>query len=330
MADNSRLRFGSNGDKPSPSRVPLARISELFDDDTLPIGDTNHNNLLTKMNGREPPQHGNATRNIEETTGQGLSEVNGALRSVSRSSRGGDRGCNPIYPQLCAYFFAAVLFLLGMNVSGLTLLSYPLVGNLLWYEYQNLGFHNGVIVLQFMWCGHYVRRFAEVLFVHVYRRRMTFFESIGACIYYFFFGLWNGWSVNIHLGYRVPALVFFIPGLLFFLIGEVGNCYTHWLLRRMRLQPSGQTALSSRKRVIPTGFIFDYISYPHYFFEIITWVGYYLMTHTVAAGIFLLASSITVISRAVVGHNQSKKEFNGEDGTPLYPPRRKAIIPFVL
>ena len=71
MADNSRLRFGSNGDKPSPSRVPLARISELFDDDTLPIGDTNHNNLLTKMNGTEP-QHGNATRNIEETTGQGL------------------------------------------------------------------------------------------------------------------------------------------------------------------------------------------------------------------------------------------------------------------
>ena len=328
MTDNSRLRFGSTNGNPSPSKVPLARISELFDDDyTVPTGDRNHNSVPTTFKNREL-QSRDVTKS-DVATNVGFSAINDGAVPLASGTRG-DKGCNPLYPQLCAYFFAAVLFLLGMNVSGLTLMSYPWIGNLLWYDYQNLSFHNGVIVLQFMWCGHYVRRFAEVLFVHIYRRKMSFFESVGACVYYFFFGLWVGWSVNIHLGYRVPSLVFYIPGLLFFLLGEVGNCYSHWLLRRMRFQPSGQTALSSRKRVIPTGFLFDYISYPHYFFEVITWIGFYLMAHTMAAGMFLLASSITLIAGAVKGHRQSKKEFDGEDGTPLYPPRRQAIIPFVL
>ena len=327
MADNSRLRFGSTNSNPSPSKVPIARISELFDDDyTLPVGDKNHNSVPAMNRSQQPL--------IDNSSGpdrnQNLNDIPDGGAPIPRD--GGDKGCHPVYPQLCAYFGAAVLFLLGMNVSGLTLLSYPLVGNLLWDELQSTSFAGGVIMLQFMWCGHFVRRFAEVMFVHIYRRRMLFFQSIGASVYYWLFGLWVGWSINFRLTYiyRVPALVFFIPGVLFFLIGEVGNCYSHWLLRRMRLQPSGQTALSGRKRVIPTGFLFDYISYPHYFFEIIAWIGFYLSSHTMAAGLFLLASAITVIMRAVKGHRQSKKEFNGVDGTPVYPPRRKAIIPFIL
>ena len=327
MADNSRLRFGSANGNPSPSKVPLARISELFDDDYIvPVGDRNHNRVPAMNSTMEPL----VAKNSGAAPHRNLDGVTDGSTPVPRSA--GDEGCNPIYPQLCAYFGAAVLFLIGMNVSGLTLLSFPLVGNLLWDEFQNSSFPQGVIVLQLMWCGHFVRRFAEVMFVHIYRRRMQFFESLGASVYYWFFGLWVGWSVNYRLSYlyRVPDNIFFIPGVLFFLIGEVGNCYSHWLLRRMRLQPSGQTALSTRKRVIPTGFLFDYISYLHYFFEIIAWIGFYLTSHTMAAGVFLLASAMTVIMRAVTGHRQNKKEFNGVDGTPMYPPRRKAIIPFIL
>ncbi len=330
MADTSRLRFGTNSSS-SPSKVPLARISELFDDDyTVPVGDRNHNSVPPVTNCSRPELSDNNrpdTSNPNQTLNQTYQTTDG-VALVPRS--GGDKGHNPVYPNLCAYFGAALFFLLGMNVSGLSLLSYPLVGNLLWYKYQNIHFPDGVICLQFMWCAHFVRRFGEVLFVHIYRRKMPFFESIGASVYYWLFGLWVGWSVNLHLGYRVPSLPLFVPGVIVFVVGEVGNGYSHWRLQAMRLQPSGQAALSARKRVIPTGFLFDYISYPHYFFELLSWVGFYLSSHTLAAGFFLLASAATMIFRAVKGHRKSKQEFNGADGTPLYPPKRKAIIPFIL
>ena len=232
MAEESRLRFTN----PSPSKVPIARISELFDDDYLtPVGDRNHESVPS-MNRSQPPN----ANNSETAPNHSINEGD----ATPTTKNGGDKGCNPIYPQLCAYFGSAVLFLLGMNVSGLTLLSYPWVGNMLWYDYQNISFPDGVIVLQFMWCGHYVRRFAEVLYVHIYRRKMPFFESIGASVYYWTFGFWIGWSVNFNLGYRVPALVFFIPGVLFFLIGG-----DRQLLHPLAATPHAVTALRSDSSV---------------------------------------------------------------------------------
>ncbi len=330
MADMSRLRFGASAPNAASPKVPLARISELYDDDfTLPSGDRNHNNVSPVGNNLDEPiddKHAPDTTLNQSPKQTYLTSDGVAL--VPR--REGDTGFNPVYPVNIAYFGAAAFFLLFMNVSGLSLLSFPVVGNLLREQYQNTHFPYGIIALQFMWCGHYIRRFAEVMFVHIYRRRMPFFESIGASIYYWMFGIWVGWSVNIYMGYIVPDLYFFVPGVLCFLVGEAGNAYCHWILRRLRLQPSGHTTLSARKRAVPTGFLFDYVSYPHYFFEILSWVGFYLASHTMAAGFFLVASALTVIIRAVQGHRQCKKEFNGVDGTPMYPTKRKAIIPFVL
>jgi very-long-chain enoyl-CoA reductase len=41
--------------------------------------------------------------------------------------------------------------------------------------------------------------------------------------------------------------------------------------------------------VIPFGFLFDYVSCPNYFFEILTWIGFNLFTMTFWGIIFMLA-----------------------------------------
>ncbi len=344
MAD-SRLRFGSSNSA-TPSKVPLARIeSELYDSDfdinslkdpeinslkepmEIPMQDQNHN--MSPRNGsvnREPPGPPPLTRRSVEPVTRRPPEENNKLPLNSH----GDEGYNPVFGCGLAYFLAAVFFLIGFHVKGLTLLPFPWVGNLLSMDYQALTFPSGVIILQFMWCGHFVRRFTEVLFVHVYKRKMPFFEFIGASVYYGIFGLWMGWSLNFYLAYVIPVMAFFIPGVLIFIIGEVGNCYCHYLLRKVRQRPSALSAIAPSKRVIPHGFLFEYVTSPHYLFEIVSWIGFYLATHTIAAGVFLLASTITLVIRALKNHRILKGEFNGIDGNPPYPAHRKALIPYIL
>jgi steroid 5-alpha reductase family enzyme len=59
--------------------------------------------------------------------------------------------------------------------------------------------------------------------------------------------------------------------LIFFQFAEYSNLLTHLNLRSLR--PEG-----SRKRVIPHGYGFDWVSLPNYFFEILGWVVFTVMT----------------------------------------------------
>lgn len=245
------------------------------------------------------------------------------------------RTCSPVPINSAAYFGAAITFFLFAYLSVLPQAPLPFGGNLL----QNVGglqngWDKGYILISVMWGFHYVRRFFEVLLVHRYGRTMPMFESVGAWIYYWVFGVWNGWAVNEALGFRTPPVPMFAIGVTFFIIGEIGNTAAHMSLRSLRTRPclpeEEIITTTGSRHVIPSGFLFQFISCPHYLFEIISWIGFGLAAFTLPSLLLLSATVITLVIYSRRRHMAYKEEFDGKDGRPLYPTRRKALIPFLF
>jgi len=174
-----------------------------------------------------------------------------------------------------------------------------------------------------LWTAHFARRALESAFVHRYSK-----PSIGAgdylteYLYYWGFGAWIAWSLSAppHLA---PAPNVQWLGLALFALCEYGNAMSHLRLRRLR--PAG-----SSEKHIPRGFLFEWVSCPHYLCEVGSWLGFNLVTGTLAGVAFLLLGAGILGAWAHTRHVAYKKEFNGEGGRELYPVRRRALVPFVF
>ncbi|MDD5678591.1 MAG: DUF1295 domain-containing protein [Kiritimatiellae bacterium] len=75
---------------------------------------------------------------------------------------------------------------------------------------------------------------------------------------------------------------------------------------------------------VPRGWLFEYISCPNYFGEIVEWLGWAVMTSSPAGFAFFAFTFANLFPRAIRSHKWYKSHF------PEYPPQRKAVIPFVV
>ena len=76
--------------------------------------------------------------------------------------------------------------------------------------------------------------------------------------------------------------------------------------------------------VIPKEGLFKYISCPNFFGEIIEWLGFAILTWSVAGLAFFLWTFFNLVPRALSHHKWYKKTF------PEYPKERKAVFPFIV
>jgi len=111
--------------------------------------------------------------------------------------------------------------------------------------------------------------------------------------------------------------VSFKIGCILYVIGQTGNFYHHYLLRRNRLH-------SKQKYVIPEGGFFHFVWTPHYFFEIMSWIGM-----AVTSRHLIFYSSIVSMVGYLCGRSQTTKEWYLKKFADKCPDR-KAIIPFLL
>ncbi len=109
----------------------------------------------------------------------------------------------------------------------------------------------------------------------------------------------------------------FIAGLLLFFLGMVINHWADGRLRRLRQQCSGRYG-------IPRGGLYELISCPNYFGEIIEWAGWALLTWSLPGVAFLVWTAANLVPRALHHHRWYRETF------PDYPPQRKALIPWLL
>eukprot|EP00735_Rhodelphis_limneticus_P005835 TRINITY_DN17886_c0_g1::TRINITY_DN17886_c0_g1_i1::g.11823::m.11823 TRINITY_DN17886_c0_g1::TRINITY_DN17886_c0_g1_i1::g.11823 ORF type:complete len:282 (-),score=67.78,sp/Q55C17/TECR_DICDI/29.20/3e-33,Steroid_dh/PF02544.11/5.2e+02,Steroid_dh/PF02544.11/9.6e-30,DUF1295/PF06966.7/11 TRINITY_DN17886_c0_g1_i1:199-1014(-) len=173
------------------------------------------------------------------------------------------------------------------------------------------------ISMMMAWQMHYFKRVFEVFFVHVYSdHTMSISEALLEHIYYITFSAVVAYQINLP-SFHLPPMYIFLPALSGFVFGEAGNFYCHLLLASLREE-------DDQARFSPDGFLFDYVSCPHYFFEMLTWISFGFMASTFGAYVWAGVCTIVLILRALERHRKYHAMFSN------YPPERKAIIPFIL
>ena len=127
-------------------------------------------------------------------------------------------------------------------------------------------------------------------------------------------GYWLGWFAG---PYEQISLIHFIPGIIIFITGFSINQYADNKL--IKLRKKGDTGY-----YIPEGGLFNYISCPNFFGEIIEWTGFAIMAWSLPAFSFMIWTMANLIPRAINHHQWYHEKFEG------YPEKRKAVIPFVV
>eukprot|EP00605_Chrysophyceae_sp_TOSAG23-4_P000071 GSChrysophyteH1.ASY1.ANO1.73.1 assembled CDS len=180
---------------------------------------------------------------------------------------------------------------------------------------------NGVASLSFWcWMGHFAKREFETAFVHKFSRpTMPLSNLFKNCTYYWSFGLVIGYFLcsPYYLGPEDVSTVNF--GLALFCLSELGNLIIHLKLASMR------PAEGSKRRDIPKGFGFDLVACPNYTFEVLSWVGFSIMTGLFTSWLFTIIGFVQMSDWAQKKHREYKKTYEREY-TRL---NRKAIVPFV-
>jgi len=76
--------------------------------------------------------------------------------------------------------------------------------------------------------------------------------------------------------------------------------------------------------LVPPGMLLALVSNPNYLGEIIQWIGFALLTRSVAAWAFALFTFCNIFPRAVQNHRWYHEHFSD------YPEKRKVIIPYIF
>ncbi len=129
-------------------------------------------------------------------------------------------------------------------------------------------------------------------------------------------GSYLGWSGEV---YATAWLMDprFIAGLAIFVAGAAINIWSD--NRLIGLRSGGQQGYT-----IPRGGLFEWISCPNLFGEIIQWWGFALMCWNLPALSFAVWTAANLIPRAVSHHAWYRKNF------PDYPRSRRAVVPGLL
>jgi len=168
---------------------------------------------------------------------------------------------------------------------------------------------------------HFLKRCFEVLFLHHYSGNLSLFAIVSVVLGYSAIIGTIHWVVNIYTGKlaleKYSIIASSAIGFLIFALGEFGNLYHHYLLRKLR----NDNKLDYQ---IPSGGFFKYVNCPHYLFEIVSWIGIALMSKYLVSFGVISFTVFYLIARSINTTKWYKERF------PNYPKERKSIIPFLI
>ena len=180
------------------------------------------------------------------------------------------------------------------------------------------GFPQGWLLVA-LWEVHYLNR----AFVYPFRIRAGATMPVVVALLAVFFNGVNGWLNGRGITLFGPelgrvALIHprVLAGVLLFVVGLLIN----WdadrrLLAMPRAADGGYT--------IPRGGLFELVTSPNYFGELLEWTGFAIAAGSFGALSFVVWTAANLVPRAIAHHRWYRAQF------PEYPPERRAIIPFV-
>ncbi|GAB1192817.1 hypothetical protein APSETT444_002014 [Aspergillus pseudonomiae] len=190
----------------------------------------------------------------------------------------------------------------------------------LYYNYDAITEPSG---LQLLLCAllttHFVKREYESIFVHRFSNatmpaRKVFLNS---GYYSVMTGNMAYWILRPDM--EPSNIILLSTGLAFFAFGELGNLNTHFVLRDLR-RPG------TPERGVPHGFGFGAVTCPNYLFEIISWVGIYLVSGlSWSILIFIIIGSVQMGIWAKKKERRYREEFGDK-----YKAKRFVMLPGIV
>jgi 3-oxo-5-alpha-steroid 4-dehydrogenase 1 len=171
----------------------------------------------------------------------------------------------------------------------------------------------------YLWIFHYINRsIVYPLRAQMDGKEMPIVIMLSSLLFNGVNGYLNGYYLG-HLSQPYPTTWFldirFAIGTLLFVAGVLINFNADNVL--MELRPQGEKGYR-----IPTGGLYQYITCPNYFGEIIEWLGFAVMTWSLPGLAFALWTAANLLPRAAAHHAWYLEHFQD------YPQDRKAVIPF--
>jgi protein-S-isoprenylcysteine O-methyltransferase Ste14 len=177
-----------------------------------------------------------------------------------------------------------------------------------------------LIVLLAIWQTHYFHRAFIYPFTLTSTKKMPLVIVISAV----FFNLVNTYVQGAWLFNFASSEVYsnewltdprFILGVVVFYAGYAVNKHSDSVLNRVRASKAGYA--------IPNEGFHRFVSSPNYFGELVTWIGWAVMTWSLAGVFFVIWTAANLIPRARSHHRWYTEKF------PEYPKNRKIVIPFI-
>jgi 3-oxo-5-alpha-steroid 4-dehydrogenase 1 len=210
------------------------------------------------------------------------------------------------------------------NKLGWIIMESPSLGIMVYFLFfGTYSFDSYVWILFVGWIFHYFNR----TFIYPFRikataKKMPLFIMLNAILFncvnaglngYFLAELANPATYGLDW---ITAPHFIIGGTLF-----IGGMAINWRADHLliNLRKPGETGYK-----IPKGFLFDYISSPNLFGEIIEWTGFAVMAWNLPALTFMVWTFANLVPRAKNHHDWYYSKF--ED----YPKERKVVFPFIF
>jgi 3-oxo-5-alpha-steroid 4-dehydrogenase 1 len=164
-----------------------------------------------------------------------------------------------------------------------------------------------------LWSIHYFNRSFIFPFRLKNKKKKIPLLIVGSAIFFNFFnGVFNG--AFLGSGTFVNSNYFIAIGLIVFMIGMYINMRSDNML--LKLRKPGDTGYK-----IPFGFLFNKVSSPNLFGEIVEWFGFFLICPSLGSLSFFVWTLSNLVPRARDHHNWYLKKFKD------YPKDRKALLP---
>eukprot|EP01023_Acetabularia_acetabulum_P032541 TRINITY_DN30393_c1_g1_i2.p1 TRINITY_DN30393_c1_g1~~TRINITY_DN30393_c1_g1_i2.p1 ORF type:complete len:293 (-),score=18.93 TRINITY_DN30393_c1_g1_i2:237-1115(-) len=175
---------------------------------------------------------------------------------------------------------------------------------------------------------HVLRRLLEswLMFKYPADAKMHVLAYAVALSYYVVVPLsWLDWSENA--SQLESAQWSILLGVLIFALGSYIQFQSHWILSTLSSnRPSRKSTDKKSIYVIPNGGLFRFVSCPHYFGEIIIYVGFWLL----GQGCYLRTSLVLcwVVLNLLLAADSTQQWYQEQFG-PQYPKARKKLIPLI-
>jgi len=173
----------------------------------------------------------------------------------------------------------------------------------------------------FLWLVHYFNR--TIIYpnrILTKKKKMPLIIAMLAFIFNLVNGYINGYYFGfIDFSYSLEWIYTpqFIIGSILFIVGFLINISSDSILINLRKK-------NTNEYTIPRKGLFNYISCPNFFGEIIEWLGFAVMTWSIAGLAFFLWTFFNLVPRALSHHTWYKNTFSD------YPKNRKAVFPFII